>query len=100
MADAKQRAAWRETKARQRANYQKTVFQLAHAQLEGGVRYDAWHGAVCQHCGREFPLAPGLDPCAFCNDCKDIVLDKLATGLIRFERMAPRTERSKRVRHR
>ena len=77
------------------SKHNKSVLQLARAQLDGGVPWgETVFGTttlcVCQHCGGEFRVTAELEPCAFCNDCKDAVLDKLAVGLIRF---APKPRR-------
>ena len=70
-----------------RARRRRTAAWYAKAQLEGGVPWgDIVLGEsslfVCQKCSCEYHLAEGLEPCAFCNDCKDDVLSILAEALI------------------
>ena len=65
----------------------RSAFRLAQAQLDGGVpwgRSSHWRCSlfVCQRCGGEYHLRDGNDPCAFCDDCKNDVLDILAVRLI------------------
>lgn len=66
----------------------RTALSLAKAQLEGGVQWgEIIMGTcslfVCQKCGDEYHLTDGLDPAAFCNDCKDAVLDTLARAVFK-----------------
>lgn len=59
------------------------AFELARAQLAGGVSADFDdHLCTCQRCGDDVNVTIGLEPCAFCNGCKDAVLDILATRLL------------------
>lgn len=66
----------------------RTALSLARAQLNGGQPWgdviigDCSH-FVCRNCGTEYRVSSGLDPCAFCNDCKDEVLDAMAKALVR-----------------
>lgn len=66
----------------------------AKAQLEGGVPWgEVWMGGpgslfVCQKCGGEYHLSDGGDPCAFCDGCKDEVLDILAEALLALSPVA------------
>jgi len=88
-----------------RLSRNRTAFDLAKAQLAGGhpwgeIIMGSSSICVCQHCGVEFHVTAGLEPCAFCNDCKDAVLEKLAEALVKFERMAPRREQSRERRKR
>jgi len=66
-----------------RARRRRTVVFFAKAQLEGGVASEEgsrWF--ICQKCGDEVHVKLELDPCAFCNDCKDEVLDMLAEAVV------------------
>ncbi len=65
----------------------KSAVQLARAQLDGARRWgETWVGSssicVCRKCDCEFHVTAECDPCAFCNDCKDEVLDILAVRLV------------------
>lgn len=60
-----------------------TVLSLAKAQLAGGVGHSSsWSCCTCRNCGIEYRIEDGLDPCAFCDDCKDTVLDRLAKKVV------------------
>jgi hypothetical protein len=39
----------------------------------------------CQYCGDAFHIKDGLDPCAFCDDCKDAVLDLFAKHITKVQ---------------
>ena len=72
-----------------RARRKKTVLYYAKAQLEGGVPWGQpfFPGGrtsiyICQKCSAEMHIDHELDPCAFCNSCKDAVLDMLAEAVI------------------
>ncbi len=75
----------------------KRPLTYAKAQLEGGIpAADNFFGGratifTCQKCGTDVHTDAELDPCAFCNDCKDVVLDILAAEVVRLA-----TRRSKR----
>jgi hypothetical protein len=74
----------------------RTPLQLAEAQLDGGEALDDGfpsNRCVCQNCGVEFCRAYGLGPCAFCNGCKDIVLDHLAKTVVGLRASLPRSKR-------
>lgn len=68
----------------------KTALALAKQQLAGGMPWGScgWRAGsgsslfVCRNCKGEYRVEDGLDPCAFCNSCKDEVLDKLANAII------------------
>lgn len=69
-----------------RAIRRQSALFYAKAQLEGGVPWgEAWMGRysifICQKCHTEGHVDPELDPCAFCNTCKDEVLDILAEAV-------------------
>ncbi len=63
---------------------------LAKAHLASAVANgDGSNFYVCQKCHDEFHVIYGdRDPCAFCNDCKDAVLDVLAKAVIKAHRKA------------
>jgi hypothetical protein len=78
-----------------RARRRKNVLTLAKAQLEGGVPWGEiiiGHNSlfVCQKCGTEYHVSSDLDPCAFCNGCKDAVLDMLAEAVVNAAKKARR----------
>lgn len=65
----------------------------AKLQLAGGVPWgEVIVGQcslyVCQKCRTEYHLDDGTDSCAFCNDCKDHVLDTLAARVVVLEAAA------------
>jgi len=77
----------------------KTALFLAKAQLEGGVPWGeviigTSHLFICQMCGTESRVSEGLDPCAFCNSCKDEVLDILAKAVLAGASRAQRRARA------
>ncbi len=57
--------------------------QLAGGQPWGEVIVGTCTLFVCRKCGTEYQVTDGLDPCAFCDDCKEEVLDALAKALIK-----------------
>ncbi len=76
----------------------KTPLQLAKAQYAGGVPWgEVWLGRcslfVCQGCGGEYHLRDGEEPCAFCDDCKNDVLDVLAEAIVKAAKSKPRRKR-------
>jgi len=68
-----------------------TPLRLAETHLAGSTRIDGAY--ICRNCGHVYHLTPGLDPSAFCNDCKDAALDLLAKGFLHLH------EKLKRIRH-
>lgn len=76
----------------------RTALQLAKSQLAGGVPWgEVILGRcslfVCQLCGVEFRVDAELEPCAFCNDCKDEALDRLAESVVALRAQLPRSKR-------
>ena len=76
----------------------KSALRLATAQIEGGAPWgEVVMGRcsyfICQNCGTEYRVSDGLDPCAFCNDCKDEVLDTLAQAVVDLKRQLPKRAR-------
>jgi len=60
----------------------------AKLQLAGGVTWgETILGEtslfVCQECHQEYHLRDGFDPSAFCDGCKDTVLDILAKAVLK-----------------
>jgi hypothetical protein len=71
------------------------AFKLARAQLAGGVPADFGDRlCICQRCGDDINILVGLDACAFCNGCKDAVLDALAAKLLSLEPKLKKTSAS------
>ena len=82
-----------------RARRRKTVLGLAKAQLAGAIAWgESWPITdrrrtsllVCQKCGKEFHVHLELDPCAYCDRCKDDVLDMLAEAVVNATKKARR----------
>lgn len=69
----------------------RSPLQLAQAQLAGGVLFDGQ--MVCQLCGHAVTVKAGLDPCAFCNGCKDAALDVLAETIVAMKAQLRRMHR-------
>ncbi len=75
------------------------ALSLAKAQIEGGVPWgEIVMGRnslyVCQKCGGEYHIVNGRDPCAFCDGCKDAVLDVLATTIVKINDAQVRLRKS------
>lgn len=76
-----------------------TALTYAKLQLDGAV--SQWEVIVgyssrfaCRKCGQECYVEPEMEPCAFCNDCKDDVLTMVAQALVKAS--APKARRPRR----
>ncbi len=69
----------------------RSPLQLAKAQIEGGKLFGS--RCVCRCCGREFHIEPELESCAFCTECKDVVLDVLAETIVAMKSQLRRSHR-------
>lgn len=71
-----------------RARRKHTVLTYAKMQLDGAEAWgDDIFGTgtslfVCRKCREECHVDSEFDPCAYCNDCKDAVLDMLAEAVV------------------
>lgn len=67
-----------------------SALELARAQLAGGkpwgeIIIGTCSHYVCRKCGGEYRIDDGMDPCAFCNLCKDEVLDAFARAIVKLK---------------